>query len=159
MRSIETLTPSPGCLTRPAARAVTGYEPPPAMQTSSCGFCTGPPETQQGSRWWLARLCAFGYHSRAMLSRAQEARVRDVLHNHSPGTIQTYCLEHLVAAGKIPPGHVADLAAFVRSLREYGTCRGLCDADAHATDRVVIWGPPTMAGRPAAPNMRGGHAP
>jgi hypothetical protein len=45
-----------------------------------------------------------------MLSRAQEARVRDVLANHPPRTIQTYCLEHLAAAVKIPSGHVADLA-------------------------------------------------
>jgi hypothetical protein len=53
-----------------------------------------------------------------MLSRAQEARVRDVL--APPGTIRTYCLEHLAAVVKIPPGHRADLAAFVRSLREHG---------------------------------------
>jgi hypothetical protein len=38
-----------------------------------------------------------------MLSRAQEARVRDVLANHLPGTIQTYCLEHLAAVAKIDP--------------------------------------------------------
>jgi len=38
-----------------------------------------------------------------MLSRAQEARVREVLGSHSPGTIQTYCLEHLAVAGKIIP--------------------------------------------------------
>ncbi len=97
-----------------------------------------------------------------MLSRAQEARVRDVLANHPPGTIQTYCLEHLAAAVKIPPGHLADLAAFVRNLREHGTCRtqygGTCDVDANETDRVLIWGPAPMAGRPAAPNMGGGHA-
>jgi hypothetical protein len=87
-----------------------------------------------------------------MLSRAQEARVRDVLANHPPGIIQTYCLEHLAAAVKIPPGHLADLAAFVRSLREHGACQtcdgGLCDADAHETNQVLIWGPPTpMVGR------------
>jgi hypothetical protein len=35
-----------------------------------------------------------------MLSRAQEARV---FANHPPGTIQTYCLEHLTAAVKIDP--------------------------------------------------------
>ena len=97
-----------------------------------------------------------------MLSRAQEARVRDVLVDHPPGTIQTYCLEHLAAAVKIPPGHLADLAAFVRNLREHGACQtqygGTCDADAHETDRVLIWGPAPMAGRPAAPNMGGGHA-
>jgi hypothetical protein len=57
-----------------------------------------------------------------MLSRAQEARVRDVLGNHRPETIQTYCLEHLAAA-KILPGYLADLAAFVRGLREHGACQ------------------------------------
>ena len=99
-----------------------------------------------------------------MLSRAQEARVRDVLVNHPPGTIQTYCLEHLAAAVKIPPGHLADLAAFVRSLREYGACQtcygGTCNAAAHETDRVLIWGPPTLMARgPAEPKLGGGHAP
>ena len=82
-----------------------------------------------------------------MLSRAQEARVRDVLGNHPPGTIQMYCLEHRAAAVKIPLGHLADLAAFVRNLREHGACQtqygGLCDGHAHETDRVLIWGPPT----------------
>lgn len=98
-----------------------------------------------------------------MLSRAQETRVREVLGNHPLGIIQTYGLEHLTAAVKIPPGHLADLAAFVRSLREYGACQtcygGTCDADAHETDRVLIWGPPTpMAGRPAQPNTGGSQA-
>ena len=69
-----------------------------------------------------------------MLSHAQEARVQDVLGNHPPGTIQTYCLEHPAAVAKIPPG----------SLRERGACQtqygGVCDADAHETDRVLIWG-------------------
>jgi hypothetical protein len=71
----------------------------------------------------LAWSSPFSYHSRAMLSRAQEARVRDVLASHPPGTIQTYCLEHLAAAVKIPPAHLADLAAFVRNLREHGACQ------------------------------------
>jgi hypothetical protein len=52
----------------------------------------------------------------------------------------------IAAAAKIPPGHLADLAVFVRSLREHGACQtqygGICD-DAHETDRVLIWGPPT----------------
>jgi len=92
-----------------------------------------------------------------MLSRAQEARVRDVLGNHPPGTVQMY------AAAKIPPGHLADLAVFVRSLREHGARQtqygGICDADAHETDRVLIWGPPTpMAGRPAEPNTGAGSS-
>jgi hypothetical protein len=86
--------------------------------------------------------------ARAMLSRAQEARVRDALTHHPPGTIQLYCLEHLAAAALIPPAHLADLAAFVRVLREHGTCQtqygGLCDADAHETARLLIWGPPTL---------------
>ena len=98
-----------------------------------------------------------------MLSRAQEARVRDVLANHPPGTIQTYCLEHLAAAAKIPPGHLADLAVFIRSLREHGACQtqygGICDADAHETDRVLIWGPPTpMAGQSGEPNPGAGSS-
>ena len=67
---------------------------------------------------WLAYPEGMGYDSLAMLSRAQEARVRGVLANHPPGTIQTYCLEHLAAAAQIPLGHGADLAAFVRGLRE-----------------------------------------
>jgi hypothetical protein len=96
-----------------------------------------------------------------MLSRAQEARVREVLGDHPPGTIQTYCLEHLAAAAKIPPGHLADLAVFIRSLREHGACQtqygGVCDADAHETDRVLIWGPPTpMARRSGEPNQGAG---
>jgi hypothetical protein len=98
-----------------------------------------------------------------MLSRAQEARVREILGSHPPGTIQTYCLEHLAVAAKIPHGHLADLDAFVRGLREHGVCQtqlGICEADTHGTDRVLIWGPPTpMAGRPSEPNTRGGHAP
>ena len=73
-----------------------------------------------GVATFLAHCCTFGYHSRAMLSRAQEARVRDILGNHPPGIIQRYCLEHLAAAVRIPRGHLADLAAFVRSLREHG---------------------------------------
>jgi len=81
-----------------------------------------------------------------MLSRAQEARVRDVLANHPPGTIQTYCLEHLAAAAAIPAGHRADLAAFIRGLRERGECAtqhgGACDAMAHETDQLLVWGPP-----------------
>jgi len=96
-----------------------------------------------------------------MLSRAQEARVRDILDNHPPGIIQTYCLEHLAAAVKIPREHLADLAAFVRGLREHGACQtrygGTCDADARETDRVLIWGPPTPMA-PAEPNTGGGHA-
>jgi hypothetical protein len=74
-----------------------------------------------------------------MLSRAQEARIRDVLGTRSAGAIQMFCLEHLAA----------DLAAFVRKLRQYGGCQtqygGVCDADAHETARLLIWGPPARS--------------
>ncbi len=82
-----------------------------------------------------------------MLSCAQEARVREVLGGHPPGTIQTYCLEHLAAAARVPPGHIADLAAFARTLRSRGDCEtqsgGFCDVDAHETTDLLVWGPPT----------------
>jgi hypothetical protein len=84
-----------------------------------------------------------------MLSRAQEARIRDVLGTRSAGAIQMFCLEHLAAASQIPLGHLADLAAFVRKLRQYGGCQtqygGVCDADAHETARLLIWGPPARS--------------
>ncbi len=89
-----------------------------------------------------------------MLSRAQEARVREVLGSHPPGTIQTYCLEHLAATAKVPAGHLADLAAFVRGLREHGGCEtqygGACDAYGHETKQLLVWGP---AGRRVAPGQ------
>lgn len=78
-----------------------------------------------------------------MLSRAQELRVREVLGNHPPGTIRTFCLEHLAAAAKVPTEHAADLAAFVRLLRSRGDCLthdgGFCDAEAHHTDTLLVW--------------------
>jgi len=81
-----------------------------------------------------------------MLSRAQEARVREILGNHRPGTLSAYCLEHLAAAAQIPPAHLADLAAFVRSLRASGACHtsygGICDVNGHATARLLISGRP-----------------
>ncbi len=52
-----------------------------------------------------------------MLSCAQEARVREILEGHVPGTFPAYCLEHLAATAQIPQAHLADLAAFVRNLR------------------------------------------
>jgi len=80
-----------------------------------------------------------------MLSRAQEARVREVLGNHPPGVLAAYCVEHLAASARIPPAHIADLAAFVRSLRAYGGCQtrygGVCDAGAHETRRLLVTGP------------------
>lgn len=52
-----------------------------------------------------------------MLSRAQEARVRDLLADHAPGLVRTYCLEHLAAHAQIPDTLLGDLAAYVRSLQ------------------------------------------
>jgi hypothetical protein len=79
-----------------------------------------------------------------MLSRAQEARVRDVLGNDPPGTLPVYCLEHLATTAQIPPAHLADLAAFVRNLRAYGACLtqfgGTCSSGGHATVRLLISG-------------------
>jgi len=79
-----------------------------------------------------------------MLSRAQEARVREILGSHPPGHVLAYCLEHLAATAQIPPAHLADLAAFVRNLRACGACHtdfgGLCHAGAHATARLLISG-------------------
>jgi len=95
----------------------------------------------------LAQPCAFGYDSHAVLSRAQEGRVRGILWSSPTGVIQTYCLEHLATAAKIPPGHMADLAVFVRTLHERGDCQrrfgGFCDADGHETKQTLVWGPPT----------------
>ena len=95
----------------------------------------------------LAHAVQFGYDSRAMLSRAQEARGREIHGSHAPGTLPAYCLEHRAATAQIPPAHLADLAAFVRSLRAYGACQtrngGTCDADGHVTARLLIWGPPS----------------
>lgn len=87
-----------------------------------------------------------------MLSRAQEAWVRDVLANHPPGTIQTFCLEHLAATAKVPAGHLADLAAFIRGLREHGGCEtqhgGACDAYGRETKQLLVWGPARQRGAP-----------
>ena len=89
-----------------------------------------------------------------MLSRAQEARVQEVLGNHPPGVLAAYCVEHLAASAQIPPAHIADLAAFVRSLRAYGGCQtrdgGMCDAGAHETRRLLVSGPsPERTTRPS----------
>ena len=95
---------------------------------------------------WPNRACS-ARMARAMLSRAQEARVREILWNSPTGTVQTYCLEHLARAATIPPGHLPDLAAFVRGLHERGDCQrrfgGFCNADKHETRQVLVWGPPT----------------
>jgi hypothetical protein len=93
----------------------------------------------------LAHGVLVDYDSLAMLSRAQEARVREILGSHLTGTLPAYCLEHLAATAQVPAAHLADLAAFVRSLRAYGACQtrygGICDADGHVTVRLLIWGP------------------
>jgi hypothetical protein len=82
-----------------------------------------------------------------MLSRAQEARVHAILWSSQPGTIHTYCLEHLATAAEIPPGHLPDLAVFVRTLHERGDCQrrfgGFCDADQHETKQTLVCGPPS----------------
>lgn len=66
-----------------------------------------------------------------MLSRAQEARVLEVLGDCSSGTLRTYCLDHLAAAVKIPPTPAADLIAFLQAMRAKGDCEaqygGFCD--------------------------------
>jgi hypothetical protein len=89
-----------------------------------------------------------------MLSRAQEARVQAILWSRSLGTSHTYCLEHLATAAKISPGHVPDLAVFVRILHERGDCKrrfgGFCDADQHETKQTLVCGPPT---RPMAQGL------
>lgn len=90
----------------------------------------------------LAHGVRVGYDSPAMLSRAQEARVREILGSHPPGTLVAYCLEHLAATAEIPPAHLADLAAFVRNLRAGGACQtqfgGVCGSGDHATPRLLI---------------------
>ena len=77
-----------------------------------------------------------------MLSRAQEARVREILKGHVPGALPAYCLEHLAAAAQIPQAHLAYLAAFVRNLRACGACQtqfgGVCGSGDHATPRLLI---------------------
>ena len=84
-----------------------------------------------------------------MLSRAQEARVLEVLGDCPSGTQRTYCLEHLAAAVKIPPAHTADLVGFVQALRASGACEGryggFCDADGHDTDDLLVWRPDSLA--------------
>ncbi len=96
--------------------------------------------------WLLVPPLPFGYDSAAMLSRAQEARVRATLWSSPAGTSQTYCLEHLATAAKIPSGHMSDLAVFVRTLHERGDSQrrfgGFCDADQHVTRQTLVWGPP-----------------
>lgn len=96
----------------------------------------------------------FDYDSRVMLSRPQEARVREILGNHPPGTRPVHCLEHLAANAQIPPVHLADLAAFVRNLRTCGACLtqfgGTCSPGGHATARLLISGrssPPRQEAR------------
>jgi hypothetical protein len=78
-----------------------------------------------------------------MLSRAQEARVLEVLRDCPPDAIRTYCLDHLSAAGRIPLAHTADLIAFIQALHAKGDCQaqygGFCDADGHDTEDLLVW--------------------
>ena len=80
-----------------------------------------------------------------MLSRAQEARIRALIWGSSPGTLLTYCLEHLATAARIPATHMSDLAVFVRTLHERGDCQrrfgGFCEAGRHETRQTLVWGP------------------
>jgi hypothetical protein len=79
----------------------------------------------------------------AMLSRAHEARVLDVLRDCPSDAISTYCLEHLAAAVRIPATHAADLITFLQALRAKGDCEaqygGFCDADGHDTEDLLVW--------------------
>ena len=125
---------------------------------------------RDGGYVWFARLPTSGRESRrrtwptwccsatiapAMLSRAQEARVRAILWSSPVETVQTYCLEHLATAAKIPPGHMSDLAVFVRGLHERGDCQrrfgGFCGADQHVTRQTLVWGPPARLGAQGLP--------
>jgi hypothetical protein len=112
------------------------------------------------TRGTLARAPPLGYHGpgtkpscqpgpaieeAAMLSRAHEARVLDVLRDCPSDAIRTYCLEHLTAAGKIPSAHAVDLIAFIQALQAKGDCEaqygGFCDADGHDTEALLVWRP------------------
>ena len=84
-----------------------------------------------------------------MLSRALEIRVLKVLGDCPSGTVKTYCLEHLLAAIKIPSVHAFDLIAFIQALRSRGECEarygGFCDAEGHDTDDLLVWRPDSRA--------------
>src|SRR5260370_8052870 len=86
--------------------------------------------------------CSSATITPAMLSRAQEARVQEILGNGPPGTLPVYCLEHLATTAQIPPAHLADLAAFVRNLRAHGAClppfAGTCTPAGHPPPRLLI---------------------
>jgi hypothetical protein len=83
-----------------------------------------------------------------MLSRAQEARVRDILGGRSLRAVRTYCLEHLATVAYIPHAHLADLAAFVRAYEIMGSARpgmvGCCEAQRHQTRHLLVWATPTQ---------------
>jgi hypothetical protein len=100
----------------------------------------------------LADAPSQGIREAAMLSRAQEARVLKVLGDCPSGTVRTYCLEHLLAAIKIPSAHAFDLVTFIQALRAKGECEvrygGFCDAEGHDTDDLLVWRPdPPVAQR------------
>src|SRR5882672_12342348 len=106
---------------------------------SGCCGCAGTCLTPSTP---LVRVRRVDYDSRVMLSRAQEARVLEIIEGHVPGTLPAYCLEHLAATAQIPQAHLADLAAFVRNLRACGACQtqfgGVCGSGDHATPRLLI---------------------
>ncbi len=78
-----------------------------------------------------------------MLSRAQEARVRAILWSGPPGPVETYCLEHLATAAKLPPGHMSDpRSSSEPSMR--GATTG--DASAETHPRLGSAGSPDVAG-------------
>jgi hypothetical protein len=108
-------------LWRRARRAPrSGARPPPTCHYAVNDTVPGMGRPPSGP---LAHMVLFGYDTRAMLSRAQEARVREVLGGHAPGIFPAYCLEHLAATAQIPPAHLADVAAFVRNFRACGGCQ------------------------------------
>ena len=72
------------------------FPPCGAVPTSARGARPGV-ETSERSGL-LAHGVLVGYDGPAMLSRAQEARVHAILWSSQPGTIHTYCLEHLATA-------------------------------------------------------------
>jgi hypothetical protein len=95
----------------------------------------------------LAHGVLVDYDSLAMLSRAQEARVGEILGSHLTGTLPAYCLEHLAATAQLglasttpdpPRAHrrypnaarpLAPRLAFVRSrspMALWSTRRRLC---------------------------------
>lgn len=83
-----------------------------------------------------------------MLSRAQDARVRESLGSHPTGTLPVYCLEHPWGRGPDPPRTLGGPRGFrPKSSSPRGVPdplrRGICDMNWHTTTRLLIWGPPS----------------